>query len=133
IKMNAKVVIKEMPTLDLAFVTHIGTKDMEKHFDKLSKWARPLGLVHEASLRLVRIYHDSFKITEPEKIRMSACIVIEKPIEVSGEIGLTKIEKGKFIVGSFEIEPKEFGKSWDGLIVWMNENGYKKANRDPFE
>jgi AraC family transcriptional regulator len=64
---------------------------------------------------------------------MSVCVLLEKPIGVSGEIGLTSIEKGKYIVVHFEVEPKDFEKSWTGLFVWMNENGYKKADGNPFE
>ena len=54
-------------------------------------------------------------------------------IIVDGEVGLTTIEQGKIIVGHFVIEPIEFEKSWDSLFIWMNENGYKKADRYPFE
>ena len=27
----------------------------------------------------------------------------------------------------------EFEKSWTGLFIWMNENRYKKADKNPFE
>jgi AraC family transcriptional regulator len=133
IEMNAKIEIKAMPKLDLAFITQIGVNGLDNAFDRLIKWARPKGLLEGSDFKVVRIYHDSFKITEPDKVRMSACIILKEPVEISGEIGLTKIEKGKFIVGQFEIEPKDFEKSWSGLFVWMNETGYKKADRNPFE
>ena len=133
IKMKAKIEIKEMPKLDLAFITQIGHNGMENAYDKLIKWATPKGLLENENLKVVTIYHDSFKITEPDKVRMSACISLNEKIEVSGEIGLTTIEKGKFIVGHFEIGINEFEKSWSSLFIWMNENGYKKADRNPYE
>ncbi len=133
IKMKAKIEIKEMPKLDLAFITQIGHNGMENTYDKLIKWAIPKGLLENENLKVVTIYHDSFKITEPDKVRMSACISLNEKIEVSGEIGLTTIEKGKFIVGHFEIRINEFEKSWNSLFIWMNENGYKKADRNPYE
>ncbi|OBX27260.1 AraC family transcriptional regulator [Gelidibacter algens] len=133
IEMNAKIEIKEIEKLDLAFLTQIGVSGLHNAFDKLVKWAKPKGLFENPNVKMARIYHDSFKITEPEKVRMSACVVLNEPIEVSGEIGLTVIEKGKCIVGHFEIEPKDFGKSWKALFVWMNENGFKKADKNPFE
>ena len=43
------------------------------------------------------------------------------------------IDSGKCIIGSFEIAPYEFEKSWTGLFVWMNENGYKKSSENPYE
>ncbi|WP_369753665.1 GyrI-like domain-containing protein [Flavobacterium sp. WC2409] len=133
IKMKAKTEIKEMPQLHLAFITQIGHIGMEKTYDKLIKWATPKGLLQNENLKIVTIYHDSFKITEPEKVRMSACISLNQKVEVSGEIGLTTIEKGKCIVGHFEIALNEFEKSWISLFIWMNENGYKKADRNPYE
>jgi hypothetical protein len=32
----------------------------------------------------VTIYHDSFKVTEANKVRMSASILLNKPVEVNG-------------------------------------------------
>jgi len=64
---------------------------------------------------------------------MSACISLKEKVEVDGEVGLTKIEKGRFIVGHFEIQINEFEKSWSGIFIWMGENGYKKADRNPYE
>ncbi len=133
IKMKAKIEIKEMPKLDLAFITHIGHKGLETTYAKLLKWATPKGLLENENLRIVTIYHDSFKITDPDKVRMSACISLNEKVEVSGEIGLTTIERGRFTVGHFEISINEFEKSWSSLFIWMSENGYKKADRNPYE
>jgi len=132
IKMNAKIEIKEMPKMNLAYVTSIGTQNLKNAYGKLIQWATPLGLMND-KVKMATIYHDSFKVTEANKVRMSASILLNKPVETNGEIGLTSIEKGKFIVGSFEIGLNEFEKSWTGLFLWMNENGYKKADRNPFE
>ncbi|MES2573983.1 MAG: GyrI-like domain-containing protein [Bacteroidota bacterium] len=132
IKMNAKIEIKEMPKLDLAFITHIGHQDLGNTYSKLMKWAMPKGLLNEDS-KMLTMYHDSFKITDPNKVRMSACLILNEKTEISGEIGLTAIEKGKCIVAHFEIGIHEFEKSWTGLFIWMNENGFKKADRNPFE
>ena len=132
IKMNAKIEIKEMPKMDLAYVTCIGSQNVANAFQKLIKWANPKGRLNEKA-KMVRIFHDSFKITDADKVRMSVCVTLNEPIEIDGEIGLTTIEEGKFIVGSFEIGLNEFEKSWTGLFIWMNENGYKKSKRNPFE
>lgn len=132
IKMNAKIEIKEMPKLELAFITQIGHLGIENAYAKLMKWAIPKGLLKESS-KMATIYHDSYKITDPNKVRMNACLILTEKTEVSGEIGLTTIEKGKFIEGHFEIGVQEFEKAWTSLFIWMNENGYKKSDRNPFE
>lgn len=131
-KMNAKIEIKEMPKMDLAYVSSIGPQNLENAFGKLIQWATPKGLMNEQT-KPVTIYHDSFKVTEHGKVRMSACLLLNEPVKTEGEIGLTTIEAGKFLVGSFQIGLNEFEKSWTGLFVWMNENGYKKADKEPFE
>ena len=133
IEMNAKIEIREMAKLELAYVTSIGVQNIAPAYDTLVKWATPLGLLKHPDTKMVTIYHDSFKTTSPEKVRMSACITLTEPVKVSGNIGKTSIEKGKFIVGSFVITLSEFEKSWNSLFVWMAENGYQKADRDPFE
>lgn len=130
---NATIEIKELPKLDLAYITQIGVAGLPDAFGRLLNWARPKGLLQTEDLKLARIYHDSFKITAPEKVRMSICLVLKEPIAVDGEVGLTTINSGKFIVGRLEIEPKDFEKAWRGLFAWMNENGYKKADQNPFE
>ena len=132
IKMNANIEIKEMPQMELAYVSSMGSQNLEAAYQQLIKWATPQGLMN-AQTKMVTIYHDSFKVTAAHKVRMSASILLEKPVKTEGEIGLTSIESGKFIVGSFEIGVNEFEKSWTGLFLWMNENGYKKADRNPFE
>lgn len=130
--MNAKIETKELPKMNLAYVSSIGPQNLESAYGKLMRWATPRGLMNNQT-KMVTIYHDSFKVTEANKVRMSASIVLNQPVEAEGEIGLTSIEAGKFVVGSFEIGLNEFEKSWTGLFVWMNENGYKKADREPFE
>ncbi len=132
IKMNAKIEIKEMPKMDLAYVSSIGPQNLENAYGKLMQWVIPKGLMNDQT-KMITIYHDSFKVTEAHKVRMSASVLLNKPVETDGEIGRNSIQEGKFIVGSFEIGMNEFEKSWTGLYLWMNENGYKKADREPFE
>jgi len=130
--MNAKIEIKEMPKMKVAYISSIGAKNLGFAYQKLMQWATPKGLMNEQA-KMITEYHDSFKVTEVDKVRMNACILLNQPIETDGEIGLTCIEGGKCIVGYFEIGINEFEKSWTGLFVWMNENGYKKADKNPFE
>lgn len=131
--MKDKIEIKEMPRLEVAFVAQTGHKGMGDAYEKLMKWAAPKGLLEHDNLKIITIYHDSYKTTEPDKVRMSACISIDQKVETNGEIGVTSIDEEKCIVGHFEIQMQEFEKSWKSLFTWMSENGYKKANRDPFE
>ncbi|MCK8524129.1 AraC family transcriptional regulator [Aquimarina sp. D1M17] len=133
IQMNAKIEIKNMPEQDVAYITHIGVKDLGSTFYKLVQWSRQKGLYEQPDFKMGTIYHDSFKITSLDKIRMSACVLLDAPITTEGEIGLTSIAAGRHIVAHFEITPEDFEKSWSSLFVWMNEQGYKKDDKNPFE
>ena len=133
IKMNAKIEITEMPKMNLAYVTQIGVNGIDNAFQRIVKWATPKGLLEKTNTNVCRVFHDSFKVTDADKVRMSIGILTNQELTVDGEVGLTTIENGKNIVGHFVIEPSEFEKSWDSLFIWMNENGYKKADRNPFE
>lgn len=131
--MNATIQIKELPKQDLAYVTHIGVEGLETAFYKIIKWATPRNILDNPTSKIIRVFHDSFKITAPEKVRMSIGVTLNQSIQVAGEIGITQIEKGKYIVGRYEIEPIDFEKAWTGLFVWMNDNGYRKTDSNPFE
>lgn len=129
--MNAKIEIKEISKINLAYISCIGLQNIPAAYQRIMRWATPLGLMN-LQTKMLTIYHDSLKVTEADKLRMDACIILHKPVKTEGEINLKSIDPGRFIIGSFEIELSEFEKSWTGLFIWMNENGYKKSDRNPF-
>lgn len=133
IKMNAKIEVKETSGLNLAAVTHIGIYGVENAFDRLLRWANSKHLLQNTEAKVGRLFYDSIKVTAPEKVRMSVFLATEESFEAEGEIDRLRINPGKCIVGSFEITPNEFEKSWTGLFIWMNENGYKKSDENPYE
>ncbi|MFT4645919.1 MAG: AraC family transcriptional regulator [Planctomycetota bacterium] len=133
-KMNAKVTVRNVEELQMAYISHIG--EMEKIgevFKRLIQWATPKGLMNQENLRLLTIYHDSPKITSPDNIRSSIAIVLSSETSVEGEVSLKTMNPGKCIVSRFEISPNDFQQAWESSFVWMAENGYKKGDKDPFE
>ena len=133
IGMNAKIEIRELPATTLAYVTQIGVSGLEGAFEKIVTWAKHQGLFRAAAIELRRVYHDSFRVTDPEKVRMSIGVPVPEGTRSAGEVAIMTMRAGRHIVARFEIEPRDFGKSWEGLFVWMNEEGYRKADHDPFE
>lgn len=133
IKMNATIEIKEVPDLQFASITHIGVNGIEDVFHRLIKWATPKGLMKSPEAKMARIFHDSFKITSPDKVRMSVSLLTKEPFKPEDEVSATTIKPRKCIVGRFEILPKDFEQAWTGLFIWMSDNGYKKADINPFE
>lgn len=132
VKMDAHIEIKHMPKMYLAYVTCIGPQNLERSYEKLIQWATSLGLMG-IHTKPVTMYHDSFKDTEYHKVWMSACLMLKEPVNTEGEIKMKSIDSGKYIVGRYEIGMDEFAKSWTELFGWMNDQGYRKADKEPFE
>mgnify|MGYP000026465635 FL=1 len=133
LKMKTSPQIKKTPRLDLATISYKGRIEaIGSIYNKLVKWATPKGLINEQT-RMVTIYHDSPKITDPNNIRMSACIILNGPIELDGEVNLKILSPTKCIVSRLEITPFEFQQAWESSFAFMVENGYKKSEVDPFE
>jgi AraC family transcriptional regulator len=133
LKMNAKTEVKNVEKLDLAYISHKGKMEaIGSIYNKLVKWATPKGLINEQT-RMVTIYHDSPKITDPSNLRMSACIVLNDPIDFDDEVNLRILCPAKCIVSRLEIAPYEFQQAWESSFAFMIENGYKKSEVDPFE
>lgn len=135
IKMNANIEVKEMPSMQLAYITQIGPPEtIGQAYNKLMHWAGPKGIMASPNFKAITIYHDSPKITEPSKVRMSACCTIDTTIETKGVISKKEFSPGKCIVSRMTITLDKFTKAWEGMFVWLNENGYEFDNeREPFE
>ena len=131
--MDANIEIKEMPELNVACIAHVLHNNIRDAYKRLLEWAGEKGLLRDGDIQPLTIYHDSFKITAPDKVRMSACLILKDPVVVDGEVVLTTIPKGKYVIGHFEIKPEAYGATWSELFVWLTKNGYKKSDKDAFE
>lgn len=130
---NAKIEVKEMPEIHLASVLSIGVQNIENSYNKLINWAIPKNLFPRENVKMITVYHDSFKVTAPDKVRIHACMLLDEPIKTDGEISPETLPKGRHIVGSYFIGIHEFEKAWQSLFLWMNENGYQYKRTFPFE
>ncbi|WP_439130621.1 AraC family transcriptional regulator [Polaribacter sp.] len=133
-KMNSKKTqIKIVPRLDVAYIAHKGKMEaIGSVYHQLVKWATPKGFIHDKT-KMLTIYHDSPKITDPNHLRMSACIVLTDAIEMDDSINFKVLSSTKCIVSRFEITAFQFQEAWESSFAWMAEHGYQKANKDPFE
>lgn len=130
---SAKIEVKEMPEMHLASVLSIGVQNIENAYNKLVSWAISKNLFPSEHVKMITVYHDSFKITAPDKVRIHACMLLEGPIKNDGEIFYETLPKGKYIVGNFCISIHDFEKAWNGLFLWMSENGYQFRKSNPYE
>lgn len=133
-KSRAKTTVEVTEELHLAYVSHQGKMDaIVNSYGRLMRWATPKGLMNQEDLRMITIYHDSPKITDLNKIRMSACMTIPKGFKKDDLVNYKVLKPTKCIVAKLEVGFHEFEQAWESCFVWMNENGYHKSEIDPFE
>ena len=130
---NAKIEVKELPEMHLASVLSIGVQNIDNAYNKLISWGISKNLFPRENVKMISVYHDSFKVTAPNKVRIHACMLLDEPIKTDGEIFPEILPKGRHIVGSYFIGIHEFEKAWQSLFLWMNENGYQYKRTFPFE
>lgn len=132
--MNLKIKVTDLPEMNLASVMSLGIANVESSFNILIDWAKEKQLFPRENLKMISVYHDSFKVTSADKVRIHASMLLDKPLEKQdGEIFPETLEAGKFIVGSGELTLAEFEQSWVSLFLWMKENSYTTRKAFPFE
>lgn len=132
--MNLKIEVKEMPEMNLAAVMSLGIAGVEPSYNVLIDWAKKKHLFPKENVKMISVYHDSFKVTPPDKVRIHACMLLdEKLTDPTGEVFSETIEAGKFIVGSGEVTLSDFEQCWVSLFLWMNEHNYSTRRTFPFE
>ena len=130
---TAKIEVKELPEMNLASVLSIGVQNIDNAYNKLISWGISKNLFPRENVKMISVYHDSFKVTAPNKVRIHACMLLDEPIKTDGEIFPETLPKGRHIVGSYFIGIHEFEKAWQSIFLWMNENGYQYKRTFPFE
>lgn len=134
VDMNAQIEIKELEEVKLAGIMHIGNfSEIANTYEKLFQWASQKELLDKQNIKAVTIYHDNPKVTPMSKVRLSACVTINKDMNAEGEIRQILIRKGSYVIGHFEITADVFQKTWDSMCVWVIENGYDFRDGDYFE
>lgn len=132
--MNLKIEVKEMPEMNLAAVMSLGIAGVEPAYNVLVDWAKKKKLFPADHVKMISVYHDSFKVTPADKVRIHACMLLDDKLkDPAGEIFSETIEAGKFIVGSGEVTLNDFEQCWVSLFLWMNEHNYSMRRTFPFE
>ncbi|THF53324.1 AraC family transcriptional regulator [Flavobacterium supellecticarium] len=132
-EMNAVITVEEMVAFPMMYTNHIGIENLDTAFTKVIEFALENKLTNPEKLAAIRIYHDSFKITAPEKVRMEIGVVVDRETQTEPGIFFKNLSPGKCITANFEIDLADLEKAWSSLYIWMNENDYRPAEELPFE
>lgn len=139
IPMEGTVTITEFPSMDVAYVRHVGPYMgdgalFERLWGQLLQWAQPRELFNPPETRMICLYHDNPEITDSDKLRLSVCISVPGETEVDGEIGKMRIEGGRYAVARFEVDETQYGEAWQWVYgTWLPQSGYQPADGAPFE
>lgn len=132
--MESIVEVKEMPEMKAIYCRHIGPFHLiGQAYAKLGQWATPRGLYTPNVTKTVTVTHDDPSITDEDKIRQSACIIVDKEVKVEGEIGKMTIPGGQYAVGHFELGMDEFQKAWNTMCHWFTKSGYQQGDGCAYE
>jgi AraC family transcriptional regulator len=132
--MKTNVEVKEMPEMKAIYCRHIGPFHLiGQAYEKVFKWAAPRGLFIPNVSKSATVTHDDPSVTEIEKVRQSACIIVNEDVKVDGEIGKLVIPGGKYAVGHFELGFDEFEKAWNTMCQWFTESGYQQGDGCTYE
>jgi AraC family transcriptional regulator len=133
-KMNLKIEVKQLPEMNLAAVMSLGIANVEPSYNTLIEWAKKKQLFPRENVKMISVYHDSFKVTPPDKVRIHAGMLLDEKLEKQeGLVFSETIDAGKFIVGSREVTLQDFEQCWVSLFLWMNEHHYTMRKAFPFE
>lgn len=134
IRMNAQIAIKDLPELKLASISHIGEfENSGNMFQRLIEWGHLKKVLDSSNFKAITVYHDNPNVTLTSKLRFSTCVTINKNINTDGDIRQITLQKGIYLVGSFEIKAEEISKAWKAMCIWVIENGYEFRDGDYFE
>lgn len=132
--MNLKIKITDLQEMNLACVMSLGLTQVENSYDILITWAKKRHLFPRENVKMISVYHDSFKVTSPDKVRIHASMLLNEKLEqADGEVFAEVIEAGRFIVASGEVTVNDFEQCWTSLFLWMNENHHSIRKSFPFE
>ncbi len=127
--------IKELKPQNAIYARSIGNynQSAEKAWDTVCSFAKGKKLFGFKT-EFIGISHDDPKVTEAEKLRYDACVVITKDVKPEGEIGVQEIPGGKFAVFTHKGPYEKLTNSYDYIFgKWLPESGLELRDVRSFE
>lgn len=110
---------------------YITLKGAYQKLDYPGAWTTLWSIVKSQKLFTAGIEHiglpyDDPKVTEESNIRYDACLIIHKEAKPSGEVGIKKLEGGKFVVFHYQGTYKNLDQVYDHIFnTWLLESGHE--------
>ena len=67
--------------MQIASVLSIGVQNIGNAYNTLISWAISKNIFPRENVKMITVYHDSFKVTAPNKVRIHAGMLLEEAIK----------------------------------------------------
>ncbi|SHF39172.1 transcriptional regulator, AraC family [Bacteroides luti] len=141
VQLNPDLNLKSPKVIDIETkkAIYIRLTGAYSELDFCGAWGKLWAYVKEnklfsAGIEHISIYHDDPKVTNSEKLRTDVCLVLPKPAEPKGEIGVKEIAGGKYAVFSYQGPYTNLGIVYDTIFAkWLPDSGYELRNAPLYE
>lgn len=124
--MNLKAKIKDISPAKVIYVNSIGAyedKGTEEAWNKVCQFAEENKLFGRHTA-FIGISHDDPNVTEAEKLRYDACVVVGKDVSPKGEVGVKTIDGGKYAIFLHKGPYENFKYTYDYIFgSWLPKSG----------
>ena len=131
-----KVQVRELPAQHVVYMRYVGPygpHGIPELWTRLRKWMGARGLGMAATTRL-GVAHDDPAITQAEKCRYDACLVVPADFSPDRWVNVTDIPGGEYAVWTFIGTAHEIQGAWDRVFTtWLPNSGYQPDDRACFE
>ncbi len=141
VQLNPDLKLKSPKVIDIETkkAIYIRSTGAYSELDFCGAWGKLWAYVKEnklfsAGIEHISIYHDDPKVTTSEKLRTDVCLVLPKPAEPKGEIGVKEIAGGRYAVFLYQGPYTNLGIVYDTIFAqWLPDSGYELRNAPLYE
>lgn len=127
------VELETKTALYIRIVGGYGNNEYDKVWQKLWAQVKDQKLFGKG-IEHIGVSHDDPKVTEAEKCRYDACLVIPKPAKPTGEIGVKEIAGGKYAKFVYQGSYHKLDQVYDTIYCkWLTESGMELRDVPCFE
>mgnify|MGYP006266428951 FL=1 len=133
------------PRRNLAFVRNVGPyaghpELFERLFKEVVHWMDVHQIPKGPEMEAIALYLDDPERVPEEKQRINVGFTVPDGVQSAGRVLLMDLPEGDYLVGSFELDPNEYGEAWNEMMAYLQEENirpreimYESYKNDPNE
>jgi len=128
--------VQEQPARHVAYMRYVGpygAHGIPELWTRFHRWMSARGLSVDTTIRL-GVAHDDPAITQAEKCRYDACLVVPAAFQPDRWVNVTDIPEGRYAVWEFAGTAHEIQAAWERVFsAWLPGSGFQPDDRPCFE